>query len=434
MASLALDGLTQPNDEESRFYYYGLSASHGEVLLYSKSATASGPELKLEDQYPAVVLINVEYGTTFNQVSAATRTIKNILERNRLDIHVEIRENDMYKHTAISKASEHSDIRNLDEVVKDEYWVAPKRWKRPNVELLPLLSTLGWEVSKTASKEHHENGTAGPFIVFDVNQGLFATTCYHVLLPMPERPKVMESSANGETRPKVSQACPTTVAQILRLATDRLENFQEETKGGLAKIKKFDEWRQSSPVPKPEQPTVQERTDVTKLKYLEDIVPAVNTVYEDKDVLGQIKPYSGLAKRKIGFIYAAPEFEVCNSEGPIPDHEIVGFLNDWVLIHFDETKFTNASNKLYLGSEGASQFTNNFLHDSNPKAPVVPKMGDGEGEAFEGYIESNGGFLPLKGYLNYTLEIPTSQGKTAIPSVRVVKRGATTNLTPGYEG
>ncbi|KAK8136197.1 hypothetical protein PG984_004137 [Apiospora sp. TS-2023a] len=393
--------------------------------------SGSGPALSLDDQYPAVVLINVEYGTTFAQVSAATRTVKNILERNRLDIHVEVRENSIWNHTAISNASQHSTIPNLDEVVKDEYWALYSGvQKRANEELLPLLSTLGWEVSKTATKEYKDYGTSGVFLTFDGVNDLFATTCYHVLLPQKERPTIIKAQSNAP-KPKVSQASPKTVSVALKLATDRLEGYRKSSADALEKVKRYDDWRQSSSGSEPEEPTPEERKTVATLKYLNDIVDAVTTVYEDKDSTGQIKPGSGLLKRVIGSIFAAPEYEVCNSQGPIQSPELVGFLNDWCLIKLDGTRSKKASNKLYLGVDRAPAFTKNFLVDSDPKSPIVPKMEELDREKFEKYIASNGGFLPLKGYLEGTLVTPTAKGKSSIPSVRVAKRGATTGLTFG---
>ncbi|KAK8012801.1 hypothetical protein PG991_010176 [Apiospora marii] len=304
-----------------------------------------------------------------------------ILERNNLDIHVEVRENDYYEHTAISNAPQHRNIRNLDEVVKDEYWAPYSSvQKRASTELLPLLSTLGWEVSKATTMEHAEYGTAGPFIVFGGVKDLFATTCYHVLLPMSERPKVITVESTA-TRPKVSQASPKTVAVALRLATDRLEGYRNTSTGALAKVKTYDDWHQSPSGSKPEEPTPEERKTVATLKYLEEIVAAVSTVYEERDRSGQTIPLSGLSKRVIGIIFAAPEFQVCNSQGPVSSPEFIGYLNDWVLLKLDGTRFQKASNKLYLGVDQAPAFAKNFLNDSDPKVAVVPKMNErGYGE------------------------------------------------------
>ncbi|KAK7954082.1 hypothetical protein PG988_014776 [Apiospora saccharicola] len=393
--------------------------------------SGSGPALSLDDQYPAVVLINVEYGTTIAQVSAATRVVKNILERNRLDIHVEVRENSIWNHTAISNASQHSTIPNLDEVVKDEYWALYSGvQKRANEEPLPLLSTLGWEVSKTATKEYRDYGTSGVFLTFDGVNDLFATTCYHVHLPQKERPTIIKAQSNA-AKPKVSQASPKTVSVALKLTIDILEGYRKSSADALEKVKRYDDWRQSSSSsgPEPEEPTPEERKIVATVKYLRNIVDAVTTVYEDNDSTGQIKPGSGLLKRVIGSISAAPEYEVCNSQGSIQSTELVGFLNDWCLIKLDGTRFKKASNKLYLGVDRAPAFTKIFFVDSDPKLPIVPKMEELDREKFEKYVASNGGFLPRKGYLEGTLETPTAKGKSSIPSVRVAKRGATTGLT-----
>ena len=105
------------------------------------------------------------------------------------------------------------------------------------------------------------------------------------------------------------------------------------------------------------------------------------------------------------------------------------------MIKLDGTKFKKASNKLYMGVNRAPASTKTFFVDSDPKLPIVPKMEELDREKFEKYIASNGGFLPLKGYLEGTLENPTakgkSEGKVQHPSVRVAKRRATTGLTFG---
>ncbi|KAK6860756.1 hypothetical protein PG995_004392 [Apiospora arundinis] len=73
----------------------------------------------LNSTHPLVLLLNVEYGTTFEGIAGVTRTIKNLLDQHKVPVHVEVRENTLHDHGASSGLPQHQNVPTLEAVVQD---------------------------------------------------------------------------------------------------------------------------------------------------------------------------------------------------------------------------------------------------------------------------------------------------------------------------
>ncbi|KAK7994449.1 hypothetical protein PG991_016037 [Apiospora marii] len=292
-------------------------------------------------------------------------------------------------------------------------------------ETLHLLSTLGWEVAPTKSTKQTEYGTAGPFFSLEGSDELFASTCYHVLLPELEKPKSIKA---GKAGPQVSQACPWRVTRALSYMQTVLKRYEGSPTimGAVEEVKRYDEWLKSRSGPQPQEPLQPERARANVYKYMSSIHTALDTIYDDKPPGkdNEIIRGSGLKKRLIGNVYAAPEYEVVGTNGVISDPKSRGFLNDWALVKLNKEKFKKASNKMYLGKEGLDTFRQDGLDSA-------PELTETQHDALEREINSNNGFVRMNGQIaNIQPDIP-KQGKSGIPCIRVFKRGASTNLSFG---
>ncbi|KAK7966825.1 uncharacterized protein PG986_001102 [Apiospora aurea] len=336
----------------------------------------------LESRFPVVLLINVQYGTTFALVASATRTVKTILESNGLEeIPVEVRENEVYHHTSRDTYATY-----VEDIVKDEYWKPPAHdpLQPLSKRLLPLLPTLSWEVMKTASNEESaKRGIAGPFMNLEGVEGLFATSCRHVLLPQPQGPYA--TNHFERTGFEVSQGSPETVARLLRKFNYDMDSFKREYPKAEDRVKAFGDWLETLSGPKPEEPDGFERDEVSTVRYLEDIIAVLSSVHDEPvpGRPGDVITGTGLAKRKVGFVCAAPEIRTLTR--PF----------DW--------DFPNEM-----------PATNFGLYFDLP-----------------GEVKANGGFLHMTGYLAGTSDDITTKGTSGLPCDRVVKRGAKTGLTLG---
>ncbi|KAK8066251.1 hypothetical protein PG997_012998 [Apiospora hydei] len=377
----------------------------------------------LESRFPVVLLINVRYGTTFAQVASATRTVKTILESNGLEeIPVEVRENEVYHHTSRDTYATY-----VEDIVKDDYWKPPAHYPLQDLSrrLLPLLPTLSWEVMKAASNEESaKRGIAGPFMNLEGAEGLFATSCRHVLLPQPQGPYTVNHSER--TGFEVSQGSPETVARLLRKFNYDLDSFKREYPKAGERVKAFDDWLETFSGPKPDEPDEFECDSVSTVRYLEDTIAVLSSVHDEPvpGRPGDVIAGTGLTKRKVGFVYAAPEDGI----SPVLRHSLTGFSNDWVLLKLDEEKFKKASNKIYLGSAESRTLTRSFDWDRPNEMPVTD-FGLYFGLPKE--VKANGGFLHMTGYLAGTSDDITTKGTPGLPCDRVVKRGAKTGLTFG---
>ncbi|KAK8075703.1 hypothetical protein PG997_010366 [Apiospora hydei] len=382
----------------------------------------------LNTKHPAVLLLNVEYGTTFEQIARVTRTIKDLLDQHNVPIHVEVRENTLYNHGASSGLSEHQSLPTLESVVQDNnYWMAAdvdgENALSMSQETLPLLSTLGWEVSKTKSKVSDDYGTAGPFFNFEGSDDLFVSTCFHVLLPETMNPKSIKP---GKPGPEVSQTCPYNFNKILHFVDGSVKKYANSSAAMEAreKVGRYDEWLKSRSGPQPEEPHQSERTMADVYKYGSAILAALNTVYDDK-VPGknEVIEGTGIKKRVVGKVYAAPEYRVIGTKGAIAEPEARGFLNDWALVKLDKNKFRKPSNKVYLGRTGKSWLT--------AQVEGAPELTLEQQRAVDQEVSSQNGFLRMNGNFASIQEDDPKQGKCGIPCVRVLKRGASTHLTFG---
>ncbi|KAK7987007.1 hypothetical protein PG988_001995 [Apiospora saccharicola] len=296
----------------------------------------------------------MEYGTTFESVVRVTKSIKNLLERNNIPIHVEVRENAVYDHGASSGLPEHKQIRTLESLVQDNgYWMNDGQRLQRDARLaseqtFQLLSTLGWEVAVTKAKSKYDYGTAGPFFSLEGSDELFASTCFHVLLPQLEKPKSIKPGAKGG--PQVSQACDYRMERTLSYVDEVLKGYEggTNTMEAVEKAKKYDEWLESKSGPQPEELLQLDRLRANVYKYMSLIHTALYTVYDDK-VPGKEKAVfgrTGIKKRVIGDVYTAPKYQVVGTNGVISDPKSRGFLNDWALVKLDKNKFKRPSNKV----------------------------------------------------------------------------------------
>ncbi|KAK7937409.1 uncharacterized protein PG986_014277 [Apiospora aurea] len=139
---------------------------------------------------------------------------------------------------------------------------------------------------------------------------------------------------------------------------------------------------------------------------------------------------SGFLKRAVGHICAAPEYEVCESKGPVnpESSERVGILHDWVLIQLGDSNFRFASNKIYIGPEGVERLVENF--ENGPDVAVeVPPIYAYDAARLRLKLTNNDNFLQMEDHLTRTIEDMHGTGKPGVKCVRVVKRGRTTGLT-----
>ncbi|KAK8091862.1 hypothetical protein PG997_002223 [Apiospora hydei] len=141
---------------------------------------------------------------------------------------------------------------------------------------------------------------------------------------------------------------------------------------------------------------------------------------------------SGFLKREVGHIYAAPEYEVCGSKGPVnpESSERVGILHGWLLVQLKDRNFRFASNKTYLGPEGVERLIENF--ENGPDAAAeVPPISAYDAARLRLKLTNNGNFVPMEDHLTGTIEDLHGKGKPGVKCVRVAKRGRTTGLTFG---
>ncbi|KAK8121696.1 hypothetical protein PG984_010366 [Apiospora sp. TS-2023a] len=288
--------------------------------------------------------------------------------------------------------------------------------------MLPLLSTLGWEMAKTASQVGDEYGTAGPFISLAGLDELFALTCFHVLLPETENPKPVKP---GKSDIKVSQVCGDTFAELFSEVQKEVGKFEssDEDMSEVAKVKAYDDWKKSGDGPMPDEPSQAERSNVDCYKYGLATIAALNTVYDDKNADGSVEKGTGLKKRLVGSAYAAPEYRVCGAKGAITDPKARGFLNDWALVKLDKEKFKKPRNEVFLGELGKRTLLGSYQ--------AVPQLTKRQERGIMEPITSNNGFLRMNGHIANIQDDSPKQGKMGIPCTRVLKRGATTGLSFG---
>ncbi|KAK7913974.1 hypothetical protein PG985_011677 [Apiospora marii] len=408
MSSITIDGLKKPTSDESQYYFAGLGG--GKLIVRTNSQTRPWQGCPTED------------GWNGRKHPIAKRYVA-----------LEVRENAVYEHGASTGLSAHKNIPTLESIVQDNsYWMNAADDQRDqrdarlaSEETLHLLSTLGWEVAPTKSTKQTEYGTAGPFFSLEGSDELFASTCYHVLLPELEKPKSIKA---GKAGPQVSQACPWRVTRALSYMQTVLKRYEGSPTimGAVEEVKRYDEWLKSRSGPQPQEPLQPERARANVYKYMSSIHTALDTIYDDKPPGkdNEIIRGSGLKKRLIGNVYAAPEYEVVGTNGVISDPKSRGFLNDWALVKLNKEKFKKASNKMYLGKEGLDTFRQDGLDSA-------PELTETQHDALEREINSNNGFVRMNGQIaNIQPDIP-KQGKSGIPCIRVFKRGASTNLSFG---
>ncbi|KAK8031316.1 hypothetical protein PG990_001050 [Apiospora arundinis] len=384
---------------------------------------SSGRATSVDAQYPVVLLINVEFGTKFEQVAPVTKRLKRNLESIKLMIHIEVREHEICDHAAITSNPQLQHVLNLEQIVKNEYWGRNDEFLRYSQELLPLLSSFGWEV---INKDHkiQKNGTAGVYLRFPGDNNLFVTSCHHVHLPQVDNPKAIRVW-KGDDGPDVSEGNDETLNDLLGVATNRLNSVQSAFSNEIAKVKRFDEWLNARSGPMPDEPSTSERKMAIIPMFLSEIVDALKTVTGPR----------GQKDRQVGMIYAAPEFHVSSSQKPaksqtsVSDPELIGMLNDWVLIRLYERKFKTASNKMYLGRDGFEALVKS--HGDSFETPLIPPMEEPMAMRLREDFKSKDWFLHLKGHLQGPTPDLQTKGKPGIPCVRVAKRGRTTGLTFG---
>ncbi|KAK8121704.1 hypothetical protein PG984_010374 [Apiospora sp. TS-2023a] len=301
--------------------------------------------LPIRYRYFALLLLNVEFGTTFERVAGVVKDIQGLLDHHHVPIHVEVRENTVYTHGASTGLPEHRDVPTLESIVQDsKYWTNALAAddvydaRLASEETLHLLSTLGWEMAITNSEEAQGNsGTAGPFFGLEGSDGLFASTCLHPFLADTGN-QTTAGKEPGSPGLEVSQARPEMVAWALGQVEVRLEKYgtSPTIMGMIEKVRRHDEWLNSRSGPQPQEPSQRERTEEEVYKYLTAIRTALDTVSDDKvpGKDGDVIPGTGLKKRLVGNVYVTPG---TNSRG---------LMDDWALVRLDKEKFKKPSNKV----------------------------------------------------------------------------------------
>ncbi|KAK8016964.1 hypothetical protein PG993_015153 [Apiospora rasikravindrae] len=270
-------------------------------------------------------------------------------------------------------------------------------------ETLPLLSTLGWEVSKTKSKKSDDYGTAGPFFSLEGSDDLFASTCFHVLLPETMNPKSIKP---GKPGPEVSQACPYNFSKIMHFVDGTVKKYANSSAAMEAreKVGRYDEWLKSRSGPQPDEPHQSERAMTDVYEYGSAILAALDAVYDDRvPEKNEVIADTGIKKRVVGKVYAAPEYRVIGAKGVITEAEARGFLNDWALVKLDKNKFRKHSNKVYVGRAGSSWLTR--------QVEGAPELTLEQQRAVDQEVTSQNGFLRMNGKLASIQEDNPKQGK-----------------------
>ncbi|KAK8850864.1 hypothetical protein PGQ11_013343 [Apiospora arundinis] len=347
-------------------------------------------------------MVHGQYGTTFEGIAGVTRTIKNLLDQHNVPVHVEVRENTLHGHGASSCLTQHQNVPTLEAVVQDN-----KNWMVNggnhmtivlNEMLLPLLSTLGWEMARTTSKSLYEYGTAEPFVSLDGSSDLFALTCSHVLKP------------TGESPVDVSQGSWCHFDAILKYVKGKQDRF-ESRPSNMELLAKVESYKAGD---RPEVPSQEELVKVDNYLYVSAIFDALMTIYDDVKSRSVV-PGSGLKKRMVGHVYAWPEY--------LKDAQASGVLSDWTLVQLDKSKFTKPRNKDFVGDANMMSLLNR--HDSMPALPYEQQ------EAIEKEIYSNNGFIRMNGKVASIQDDIPKEGKSGIPCSRVLKRGAKTGFSLG---